>query len=512
MAEAAITLAAPLEHQEPIVASRASRKAVRWGRRGGKTRIAFYCAIVGHGPETDGTPLHRGVVHGMDVVWIVRDMPQAGSLWQEEITPRFKGVPGVYTNETEKRIELAGGKLWIRSAENIASVRGVGKNLIGVIVDEAAWQDLEAALKKVILPALLDNNGWLMLISTTNSGHDGNQQGRVPSYFNVICDEIQAGKRSDEWEEFYATAFDNPKISTQAINELIAEYTPGSIDLEQEVYAKLVTGGAGVAFPEWSPLIHVADYAVPADWRWSAGGDYGYEAYGWIGLFASGPERSLCRWDWYFKGKDPYTLGFELGKHLMRFPRPEWIAIDTPPVPDGGPTILERIQEGLNDACKPHPAPPCVNPPKGPGSRITGKVLLHGLLRPKVPVSEGPVTPDKYAKLKQWQMPGLQFHPECKDAIRTIPKLALSLRDTRDVDTKAEDHPYDGVRSWIMARTPHVQRNENAEPEQNRHPGFKNGGRRRFDDDDEPVQVGGRFQRARIGSGDDEDEGGSWDE
>ena len=55
---------------------------------------------------------------------------------------------------------------------------------------------------------------WLILMSTTNAGPDGNTRARVPSYFNLICEEIRAGKRSPEWREFTGTAYDNPATNT----------------------------------------------------------------------------------------------------------------------------------------------------------------------------------------------------------------------------------------------------------------------------------------------------------
>lgn len=140
-----IRIPKPLAHQLPIDQSRASRKVGRAGRRGGKTRWAFKAAVYGHGPE--GTwnrvvrgesvdrwtgPLFRGIASGRDVIWIARDIPQARAIWHEEILPRFRDVEGVKVNDTEKRVELPnGGKLWIRSAENIESVRGAGAALIG---------------------------------------------------------------------------------------------------------------------------------------------------------------------------------------------------------------------------------------------------------------------------------------------------------------------------------------------------------------------------------------------
>lgn len=287
IATAEVVIPAPLDHQLPIVSSDARFKVVRAGRRGGKTVLAEGCAIVGHGPvNEEGDPLFRGIVHDLDVVWVARDYTQAGIMWHEFIRPRFKGVDGVRVNEAERTVSLEGaGTLFVISAENIASARGMGKRLAGMIVEEAAWQDLQTSLRDVILPALMDNEGWLLLISTTNAGPDGNPQKETPSYFNRICEEIQVGGRSEEWAEFHFTAADNPKISAKALAALVAEYPAGSPSLEQEVYAALLRDGVGRALEQVNAETHLVErFAVPSHWTQFGAFDWGFNhpySFGW---------------------------------------------------------------------------------------------------------------------------------------------------------------------------------------------------------------------------------------
>jgi hypothetical protein len=274
-----IEIPAPLEHQEPIVASPARFKTVRAGRRGGKTVVAEFCSVAGHGPtQPDGDPLHRGIAQDVDVVWVARDYTQAGIMWHEFVRPRFKGKAGVKVNEADRTVSLdGGGTLFVVSAENIASVRGMGSRLGGVVVEEAAWLDLQTALRDVLMPALMDNEGWLLLISTTNAGPDGNPQKETPSYFNRICEEIIAGERSEDWAEFYFTAEDNPQISERAFRDLVAEYAPGDPALEQEVYARLLTGGIGLALDQMSADKHlVQPFPIPSHWTHFGAFDWGF--------------------------------------------------------------------------------------------------------------------------------------------------------------------------------------------------------------------------------------------
>lgn len=268
----------PFPHQRRVVEHSARWKVWRAGRRTGKTRGALYCAVNGHGPIVDGIPVRKGLLQGYDVVWVAPDYPQSRVIWNEDIRPRFKGVPGMSLNEQEHTLTVDGcGTLYIRSAEVIDGIRGIGSRLGGAIIDEAAHLDLEYAIRAVLRPALMDNQGWALFMSTTNGGPDGNAEKRLPSYFNVLCEEIRAGKRNSEWVEFEGTAYDNPALVPSEIDELVAEYEPESTQLQQEVFARLVRGGVGLALPEISAATHmVPAFKPPSHWqRWGAF-DMGY--------------------------------------------------------------------------------------------------------------------------------------------------------------------------------------------------------------------------------------------
>lgn len=245
--EPTLYLPAPLAHQVPILADPAKRKIWRGGRRGAKSRADLIAATVGHGPYAHGKPTLPGILHGASGVWITPDYPQARAIWREEIRPRFAGIPGVEINETEKRVSVLGlGRLELRSAENIDSIRGAGLDF--VIGDEAAYFALRYALNAVLLPALLDRDGWLILTSTPNAGHDGNAEKETPSYFNTLCEEVMNGERPG-WKHWHTRTTDNPALSPEAIAELRLEYPEGSPIAAQELDAELGVG-AGRFYPE----------------------------------------------------------------------------------------------------------------------------------------------------------------------------------------------------------------------------------------------------------------------
>lgn len=428
-------------------------------------------------PHSAQEPCFRGLLDGLDVVWIAPDFPLAKLFWKQEIEARFNETELVKLNRSEHTVSIAGyGTLWIRSAETIDTIRGVGKFLAGVIVNEAAHLDLEYALRTVIRPALMDNRGWLILSSTTNAGHDGNAEKRTPSYFNLICQEIADRKRDpDEWAHFHGTAHDNPLLDPREIAGLIAEYAPDSVPLKEEVYAELLEARVGLVFSEWREDLHVLPEAfnVPNHWRWAAGLDFGFRAPGWFGLFACGPDGDVVAWDeLYFRGLHAYEAGRQCGQVALRAKVAlEYIACDSAmdqhTGAGTGPTIFEEFQNGFDSVYGGRGrAPRLIKVAKGPTSRGHRVQITHRYLAWKAD-EDGNVPP-------LWQ-PALKFHPRCANAIRTIPKLPYEPTPaagvSEDVDTNAEDHPYDGTSYFLMSRPPRAF--PWVEPQdEDTHPGF----------------------------------------
>lgn len=470
-----------LEHQDVIAASPSRFKLIRAGRRFGKDIVDLHCSVMGHGPavcagaplcprapHSKDEPCFRGLLDGFDVVWVAPDYPQAGIIWHQEIEPRFRHKDNIEVNASERTVRIVGlGTLWVRSSETIDTVRGVGKFLGGVVVNEAAHLDLEYVFRTVIRPALMDNKGWLMASSTTNAGLDGNAEKKTPSYFNRLCAEIQAGKRGPEWAEFYGTAHDNVKIDPKEIADLIGEYVPDSVELQEEIYAKLLEGRIGLVFSEWRDDLHIlpAEFQVPDHWRWGAGLDFGFRAPGWFGLFASGPDGDIVAWDeLYFRELHAY----EAGRRCARVALQAKAAIEYVAVDDAmdqrtglGPSVLEEFQKGWDSVFGgPGRGPRLLKTTKGPGSRVHRVQVTHHALSWRT---------DEKGKVPPLFQPSLKVHPRCANLIRTLPKLPYDPTHMEDVDTTAEDHAYDGLSYFLMSRPPKAhawveQQDENTFP------------------------------------------------
>lgn len=92
-----VTLKIPrlYDHQQGFADRPERFKLGRWGRRAGKTVYAFTTAVMGHGPLLpDGEPMHKGLRHGLDVIWVGRSKDQARGIWFGEVKPRFEAAGG----------------------------------------------------------------------------------------------------------------------------------------------------------------------------------------------------------------------------------------------------------------------------------------------------------------------------------------------------------------------------------------------------------------------------------
>lgn len=436
------------------------RKLYLWGRRSGKTRAVLRAAVTGHGPKVadangNVVPMLRGMAQGGDVLWLGPDYTQLATIWREEIKPRFDEADGCHTNENEMTAWLGANRLILRTTENPRALRGMGAKAVGVIIDESAHLDLENLLKDVVLPILLDNDGWLILASTPNAGSDGHvtEDGskRTPSYFNVIAEQIRAGTMPN-WFMSHHDARDNPRISAAGFAELVAEYPVGSLKLEQEVYAKLIRGGAGFAFPEMDLKVHQQPTSPSTVTEVIAGCDWGWSSHGWIGALELNKRGAHLASEMPFNGpipdeqrRDPERVGYDAGAQWLAEVRdgrlkaiPELVYCDSAmdAISQGGLSVMALLQVGFDRALGDR-APTCVAARKGSGSRHVRKSVLHILLRSKTIEAENGMK-------VMVEAPRLTISPRCPFWWKTVSGLMVDPKDVEDVDTKGPDHAYDG--------------------------------------------------------------------
>jgi len=474
-----IKIQAPLEHQKDRLESDKRFKLWRKGRRWGKTRGAFIASTVGHGAQPNGI----GFIKGGEIIWIARDYPNSDTIWRKEILKRFANKPGFKINKQDKRVvcEASGGSLTVYSADNIDSIRGGDWD--GVIIDEAAHQDLNTVWNDVVRPGLVDRKGWAIIMSTTKSG----------SYFNELCEQSIAGELGASWGQWHGTAFDNPKLDHAEIQEMIDEYDD-EVKLKQEVFAELVVPG-GLAFPEWNSSVHVSRAEPPREWLWVGCMDWGYVNPGWFGLAALGPDTECAfRWGFKFQKMEPYDVGFQIGTKLRSYPQLLYITCDAQMFASTQSeiSVADDVQRGMRVALGTS-CPGLVSAPKGPNSLVTTKMQVHQMLK----WTPDPANPNK--PVSRWKAPRLTFHPDCGYAITSIPKLRRDENNPEKVDSSGDDHAYDAVRYLLATHRPMPKNESEGEVAPNRHPGFEKDGRRkpRWEPDDEPMSDA-RYQRGAF--------------
>ncbi len=438
--EVFVDLQNPIGPQIDALKSETRFKCWGWGRRASKTRGGFIAISYGHG-DPDGA-FWPGFLLGGKSLWITKDYKQAGIVWDQEMRPRFKGREGIRWREQDSIVEMegGGGMLYVRSAENIDTVRGFDFDII--VVEEAAHWNVEEAWTRVLRATLVDRKGSAIFITSPKAG----------SYFNQICSSIQTGERGANWEYVQATAYDNPKIDNDEVDEMLHDLGgPDTVVAQEEVLAKLLQGG-GIAFPQWNPSAHGYDMEPPDNWVPYGTIDWGYSSHGYFGLGFVGPDEELYgRWEFYFRKMTPRDCGIHIGRVLVkRFRRPEFIVADSDMMyrTEGPITKAEQFMDGLRIACG-DLAPPLIPVAKvKTGSREFREAAfleVHRMLAWKA-------SKDDSSKPAKFGRPKLMFHSECQHARRTFPMLPLDPDNTDDVDTTAEDHPYDAWKNLISTR------------------------------------------------------------
>lgn len=495
MAENVLRIADALEHQVEEDQSPARFKLWHHSRRWGKDRLGFKAAMVGHGPiQPNGHCLLPGALFsGKWVGWVVRDFTQGSNAWRAMFMPRLAHLrPNVSINKSEMRVTLpGGGGIFMCTAENIDSLRGLGEDMIGLVVNEAAWFDLDEAWVAVLRALLTDNKGWAILMSTPNSGLDGNQQGITPSYFNRLCHAAYAGSLGPEWAVFGGDLRENPKIDPEEAESFLRDLTPGSLRYKEEGLGLLVKSGAGLAFPNWSPKVHLTPWFTPdPESSLVLGMDWGISDDNLAAIVAcryTPRGRLIAFREWTWTGLDAYAAGFEFAESLATAALPRW--------PDqmvadsamnertgvGGGTIMTEFQSGINDALQPFHVPPLavIGAPKGPGSR---KVMFNTITKmlawgPELANGTVPATKMPLFQIMLDQM-GKPTCPVLAADLATAPKM-LGIDE---VDKKKAKFAAGDAFGYLLAMVLPQADPTYTDVPQDRHPGFLPTGKQRSRD------------------------------
>jgi hypothetical protein len=318
----ALQIPRPLEHQIPILNDPCTRKMWRAGRRTGKSVAGRIAAIRGHGPKgADGKRLLKGMLDGANIAWLTKTYKQSKVVWRK-LLKSFRPLEGVAVkiDREDKRIETIGGvgaiTVWSgHTRDAIDNLRGDAYD--GILLDEAAYMDLEYALNDVAEPAMLDNGGWVFVFSSPNAAWDGNEQRVAPSYFNRLCSAILAGKEW-LWRQWHNRTEDNPKLDREALQRLRDRLGPDSPTAQQELDGSLIAGGL-LALHINRDVVVVPPRSVPRHWTYFGAFDWGYNHPYSFGLFAVSEDGVIHLADSLSdRLKVPVLIGTQVGALLER--------------------------------------------------------------------------------------------------------------------------------------------------------------------------------------------------
>ena len=231
MPEYTVTLRNPHGHQIAFMQSKAKRKVIRAGRRGGKTVGAATLAI-------------EMFLDGHRVLYAAPTEDQIGSFWYEVKQALREPIDAkVFTkNETMHFVEIPHTKQRIRAktAYNADTLRGDYADVL--ILDE--WQLMnEEAWDRVGAPMLLDNDGDAVFIYTPPSLHSRSvSKARDPQHAAKLFKKAQQDT-TGRWATFHFKSADNPYISADALNEIAGDMT--ALAYRQEILAEDVDEAPG---------------------------------------------------------------------------------------------------------------------------------------------------------------------------------------------------------------------------------------------------------------------------
>ena len=211
--------------------SRAKRKVIRAGRRGGKTVGMSIYAV-------------EQFLAGHRVLYAAPTAEQLDTFWRHVKAALKEPVDaGLFRkNETEHYIELEGTEQRIRAktAWNADTLRGDYCDVL--ILDE--WQLMnEEAWDRVGAPMLLDNNGDAVFIYTPPSLQSRSvSKARDPQHAAKLFKRA-AANTSGRWATFHFKSVDNPYISQDALAEIAGDMT--ALAYRQEILAEDVDEAPG---------------------------------------------------------------------------------------------------------------------------------------------------------------------------------------------------------------------------------------------------------------------------
>src|SRR5512140_967484 len=250
-----IALPTPTELQQKILSSKAKRKVVVCGRRVGKT---FEAALESVDDGNGG-----GILHGQRVFFVSPSKDQTDMYWnyvKRWLRPLIDNGT-IHKNETLRILELGqdgeGGALRAKTGSDPDALRGFDADKL--LLDECALLD-PTAWYEVGAPMMADRNGTACFYSSP----------RRKNWFYTLYNRA-IGDTTCRWAAWHATTFDNPHLSKEAVEDLLADMTEQSY--RQEILAEFLEG-QGQVFRNIDACATITAPVTPYQGRFIMGIDF----------------------------------------------------------------------------------------------------------------------------------------------------------------------------------------------------------------------------------------------
>jgi len=205
----------PRYHQRAIHKARVKNTVIVWHRRAGKTVMA------------DNELIKSALLCPLKAprfAYIAPQRNQAKAVAWDYLKHYSRVIPGVQFNEAELRADFPnGGRVTLYGADNPDAMRGL--YLGGVVRDEVA-QMPPRMMSEIITPALLDRNGWKILIGTP-SGHNAFYEA-----YQLARAEMAAG--NPDWYAGLLRASESGILPQEALDDARKQMTPEEYEQEFE--------------------------------------------------------------------------------------------------------------------------------------------------------------------------------------------------------------------------------------------------------------------------------------
>lgn len=225
------------DKQRSIFKSDARFKVAGCGRRFGKSYLATYIIIT------------KALTKQGNYFFVAPTFSQARQILWEILKSKTRNKVAKTINESRLEVTLINGsRIFLKGADRPDTMRGV--SLSGVVCDEfATMREPEIVWQQVLRPALSDQKGWAMFISS-------------PAGRNYFYDLYNEAKTRDEWESWQFTTLDGGYVDDDEIQNAMHDLDERSFRQE---YLASFESFDGLVVPDFDRALNGTDDGIHED-------------------------------------------------------------------------------------------------------------------------------------------------------------------------------------------------------------------------------------------------------